>query len=271
MGVSRNRCTATRPRANWGLYSGVPSLGEDAFGRADLHLHTRASDGLMSARDLVDHVARKTDLDIIAVTDHDETSASLEAREWAIRQGYKIQVVPGVEVTTRDGHLLALWIDERPPALRSLQATAEWVLARGGLCIAPHPFTRWTHSLNLSSLRVAVELGLIAGMETFNASLAGRASRPHAVRFATQHGLAGLGASDAHMLSMVGLACTRFAGRTPADLRRAIEHRTVQAEGRFATPGEMAAEAIPQLARSMIHLPLRRVVRFARTRSQATR
>ena len=48
----------------------------------------------MSARDLVDHVARKTDLDVIAITDHDETSASLEAREWAAQRGYRIQVVP---------------------------------------------------------------------------------------------------------------------------------------------------------------------------------
>ena len=249
----------------------MPSTGEDPFGRADLHLHTRASDGLMSARDLVDHVALKTSLDVIAITDHDETSASLEAHEWAVRQGYKIQVVPGVEVTTRDGHLLALWVEERPPALRNLQFTAEWVRERGGLCIAPHPFTRWTHSLNLGALRPAIEQGLIAGMEILNASLAGRASRPHAVRFANQHGLAGVGSSDAHMLSMVGLAWTRFEGRTPADLRLAIEQRTVAVEGRFATPAEMAAEAIPQLARSMVHLPLRRMVRFARARTRATR
>jgi predicted metal-dependent phosphoesterase TrpH len=247
----------------------VPSTGHDGLGRADLHLHTRASDGLMSACDLVDYVAHTTDLDIIAITDHDETSGSLEAREWAVRQGYLVQVVPGVEVTTRDGHLLALWIEERPPALRNLQVTAEWILARGGLCIAPHPFTRWTHSLNLGSLRPAIEQGLIVGMEIFNASLAGRASRPHAVHFAMQHGLAGMGASDAHMLSLVGLARTRFAGRTPADLRRAIENKSVLAEGRFATPGEMAAEAIPQLARSMVHLPLRRIIRFARTRGRA--
>ncbi|MCA1647846.1 MAG: PHP domain-containing protein [Chloroflexi bacterium] len=246
----------------------MPSPSDSKLGRADLHLHTRASDGLMSARDLVDFVERRTDLDVIAITDHDETCASLEAREWAAQQRYRVQVVPGVEVTTRDGHLLALFIEERPPALRNLHVTAEWVLARGGLCLAPHPFTRWTHSLNLGSLRPAVAHGLLAGMEILNASLAGRASRPHALRFAAEHGLAGVGASDAHMLSMVGLARTRFEGRTPADLRRAIEQKTVLAEGRFATPGEMAAEALPQLARSMIHLPLRRIVRFARARGQ---
>ena len=57
------------------LYCTVPPTGDDALGRADLHLHTRASDGLMSARDLVDYVEHHTDLDVIAITDHDETSA----------------------------------------------------------------------------------------------------------------------------------------------------------------------------------------------------
>jgi predicted metal-dependent phosphoesterase TrpH len=242
----------------------VPSSGSAALGRADLHLHTRASDGLMSAIDLVDYVEHETDLDVIAITDHDETSASLEAQAWAVRQGYRVQVIPGVEVTTRDGHLLALFVEERPPALRSLQATAEWVLSRGGLCLAPHPFTRWTHSLSGSTLAAAADAELLAGVEVLNASLAGRASRPHALRFADRRGLAAIGSSDAHMASMVGLARTRFVGRMPHDLRVAIENRTTQAEGRFATPAEMVAEAIPQLARSMVHLPLRRVVRFAR-------
>jgi predicted metal-dependent phosphoesterase TrpH len=241
-------------------------------GAADLHLHTRASDGLMSARDLVDYVEHETDLDVIALTDHDETSAYLEAAAWAARQGYRVQVIPGVEVTTREGHLLALFIEDRPPALQGVQATAEWVLARGGLCVAPHPCTRWTHSLNSRALSVATDARLLTGVEILNASLAGRGSRPHAVRFADRSKLAAVGSSDAHMLSMVGLARTRFAGRTPQDLRRALETATTRAEGRFATPGEMAAEAIPQLARSMVHLPLRRLARFARSRrAEATR
>jgi predicted metal-dependent phosphoesterase TrpH len=245
----------------------VPPASDDGhgLGRADLHLHTRASDGLMSARRLVEHVALTTDLDVIAVTDHDETSAALEARDWAVRRGFALQVITGVEVTTREGHLLALFIDERPPALRSLQATAEWVIERGGLCLAPHPFTRLTHSLGGRSMLQAVEHGWLAGVEVLNPSPAGRASHSQAVRFAEQHGLAAVGGSDAHMLGVVGLARTRFPGSTPADLRRAIEARTTFAEGRFATPRELAAEAIPQLARSMVHLPLRRMIRFARS------
>src|SRR5258708_40346041 len=113
----------------------------------------------MSARDLVDQVARKTALDVIAITDHDETSASLEGREWAARQGYHLEVVPGVEVTTRDAHLLALWIEERPPALRNLQVTAEWVLACGGGCHAPPPFARWAPRLHPRSPAPAIAAG----------------------------------------------------------------------------------------------------------------
>ena len=237
-------------------------------GFADLHLHTCASDGLMTAHELVDYVERATSLDVIAVTDHDETRSSLEAREWAVQHRYRVQVVTGVEVTTREGHLLALFVEERPPALRSLRATAEWVLERGGVCVAPHPFTRWTHSLSSRSMTHAAQHRLLAGVEVLNASLAGRASHPRAVLFADRHRLASVGGSDAHSLAVVGLAQTRFHGRTAEDLRRAIESATTAADGRFASPREIAADAIPQLARSMVHLPLRRIVRFARQRSR---
>jgi predicted metal-dependent phosphoesterase TrpH len=242
----------------------VPPDGELTWGRADLHLHTTASDGLVSPRDLVDFIERHTVLDLIAITDHDETAASHEAREWAAQQGYRVKIVPGVEVTTRAGHLLALFVDERPPALRSAEDTAEWVLAHGGLCIAPHAFTRWTHSLSRRTMHSLTQRGLLHGIEVLNASLAGRASRSHALPFAASHGLAEVGASDAHMSAMVGLACTVFPGRTADDLRAALLEGTTRADGRFATPVEMAGEALPQLARSMVQLPLRRIVRFAR-------
>jgi predicted metal-dependent phosphoesterase TrpH len=247
----------------------VPSHGEDVFGRADLHLHTLASDGLCGPRELVDFVEYQTDLDVIAITDHDESSAAREAQEWVARRGYRVRVIPGVEVTTLEGHLLALFVDDRPPALRGALRTAEWVAERGGLCVAPHPFTRWTHSLHARALVPVIAAGLLAGVEVLNASLAGRASRPRALALAVEHRLAQVGSSDAHMISMVGLARTRFPGRTPEDLRRAIELGLTTAEGRFATPVEMASECIPQLARSMVHLPLRRIARYARSRRAA--
>lgn len=234
----------------------------DDFGRADLHLHTLSSDGLMSAREVVDYAEENTALDVIAITDHDDVEAALEAREYAERRQYRVQVVTGVEVTTRDGHLLALFLERRPTALRPLLETLEWIKHHDGVAIAPHPFTRWTHSLSGAPLRRAAEQALLTGVEVLNASPAGRASQKHAARFAHEHGLALAGGSDAHMLRIVGLAHTRFPGRTPEDLRRALETRATLPEGRFAKANEIAAEALPQLSRSMIHLPLRRLARL---------
>ena len=238
-------------------------------GSADLHVHTRYSDGLVAPIEVIDRIEHETNLNVVAITDHDETLGALEAREHAARRGYRVQVVTGVEVTTRDGHLLALFVEERPPALRGLAETAEWVLAHGGLCIAPHPFTHWTHSLSHRALDAAH--GLVAGVEVLNASLAGRGSRRHALPFAEAKGLARIGASDAHVQGVVGIACTRFLGHSVADLRRAIEDRTTDADGRFATPVELATDALPQLARSMVHLPLRRVLRYASDRAAIAR
>jgi predicted metal-dependent phosphoesterase TrpH len=231
------------------------------MGLADLHLHTLASDGLMSVEALLEHVEERTPLDVVAVTDHDEVSAALAAREFVARHGFRVQVVTGVEVTTLDGHLLALFVDERPPSLRSVEHTAEWVLMRGGLCVAPHPFTRLTHSLSHRALLRATQRGLLAGVEALNASPAGRRSRARALRLIEQHPLAAVGGSDAHMLRCVGLAHTRFEGSTPAYLRAAIEDRSTSAVGRFANPSEIAREALPQLSRSLVYLPLRRVAR----------
>jgi predicted metal-dependent phosphoesterase TrpH len=230
-------------------------------GRADLHLHTLASDGMMSAVALVDHVEHGTDLDVIAITDHDEIGAALVARERAAALGYRVEVVAGVEVTTREGHLLALFLEERPPALRGAAQTADWVRAHGGLCVAPHPFSRWTHSLGKRTMLELTRHELLDGIEVRNASPAGRESRPAALLFAAAHGLAVVGGSDAHTLAVVGLARTRFAGRDGGSLRRALEERSTLAEGRFARAGEVAAEALPQLARSLVHLPLRRLAR----------
>ena len=153
---------------------------------ADLHLHTLASDGLMSARQVLDAAEADPSLTLIAITDHDEISASLEGREIAVREGYRIRVVTGVEVTTRDGHLLALFVEERPAALRPARETAEWVRNHGGICIAAHPYTHLTHALRGATLTNLATDGLIVGVETLNASPAGRDSHGPALRLSSE-------------------------------------------------------------------------------------
>src|SRR5258706_423053 len=80
----------------------------DRLGRADLHIHTLASDGTSGIIEILEHAERSTDLDVIAITDHERIDAALAARTIARERGMRVEVVVGEEVSTLGGHLLAL-------------------------------------------------------------------------------------------------------------------------------------------------------------------
>ena len=89
------------------------------FGRADLHLHTMASDGTATALTMLER-AEAEGLDVIAITDHDRIDAALAARAASSARKMRVQVIIGEEVSTLQGHLLALFIRELVRPLRSL-------------------------------------------------------------------------------------------------------------------------------------------------------
>src|SRR4030081_225920 len=111
------------------------------LGRADLHMHTNFSDGWPSPSELVDHASWHTDLNVIAVTDHDTIEGALRAAERAARRS-KLEVIVGEEVSTRGGHVLALFLQSRLRPGMSAAATVHAIHEQGGLAIAPHPFWR---------------------------------------------------------------------------------------------------------------------------------
>src|SRR3972149_6488905 len=119
---------------------GRGSVSEDGRpGKADLHLHTASGDGMASPRQILDYVEAETDLDIIAVTDHDDLRGALEAREVCARGRYRFQVVTGMEVTAVEGHIIALWVEEPLPSLRPVEEVLAAVHRQGGLAVAAHP------------------------------------------------------------------------------------------------------------------------------------
>ncbi|HEU0075114.1 MAG TPA: phosphotransferase, partial [Dehalococcoidia bacterium] len=77
------------------------------MGKADLHIHTSHGDGLDSVERIFEHVEAHTALDVIAITEHDSLETALNAREAWARRGYGFDFVPGVEVTTLEGHVVA--------------------------------------------------------------------------------------------------------------------------------------------------------------------
>ncbi|HPP64079.1 MAG TPA: PHP domain-containing protein, partial [Anaerolineales bacterium] len=140
------------------------------MGYADLHIHSMYSpDATTTVRGVLKQAA-DVGLDVVAITDHDEIRGSLEARELASQYG--IEAVTGAEVTSADGHIVALYIEELPPAGMSLDDTLLWIGHRGGIAIAPHPFNNLPNSLTLESI-VGVfnrprSKGTLKGIEVYN-------------------------------------------------------------------------------------------------------
>jgi len=238
-------------------------------GKADMHIHTAHGDGLDSPEAVVDWAESRTDLDLIAITDHDEVEAGLRARDYALRRGYRVQVVPGVEITTRGGHLLALDVDHTFRMLRPLDESVAEVRAAGGICIAPHPYSWLTTSIGERGLRrliPAVDPALLDGIEVWNPSLAGKVAHERTkVANALRWGLAELGGSDAHAVDFIGSAYTTFPGRTWDDFKAALNARTTRAYGRFWSAAEVRPIAIRQTARAWFVSP---TVKIRRTLSR---
>ena len=220
------------------------------MGRGDLHIHTAVGDGMAELQELLDYVEEKTDLDVIAVTDHDNIRGAYAARELWAKGRYSFEVVAGVEVTAVEGHLLALYVDEPPPALRPVVEVLEAVHSQGGLCVIPHPLAWLTRSLGQRTIERIMRMGgdgvYFDGIEVGNGTFAARMSVKKAMRLNQErYHLAEVGGSDAHFLAAVGSAYTLFPGATAKDLRRAIlEGQTSASTGHHPTMRELGLRQV---------------------------
>lgn len=209
-------------------------MRENGYGEADIHIHSDVGDGMASIHSILEFVEEKGSLDVIAITDHDKIEGSYQARELAAKRGYHFEVVTGMEVTTIEGHLLALFLESPVPSHEPLANTIKAIHAQGGLCIVPHPMSWLTESVNQQSLErilASKEPGLyLDGIETINSTIVGRISNRLAKRFNEKYRLAETGGSDAHFLIAVGSALTLFPGRSAEELKTSLLERTTQAQ-----------------------------------------
>src|SRR5260221_909702 len=209
------------------------------MGLADLHMHTTASDGVGTPEQLLDHVQRYTDLDVIAITDHDTLEGALRARDLMAQANYRFELIVGEEVSTREGHLLGLFL-ERPVAPgQSIERSIDLIHEQGGLAIVAHPF----HRMFRFSVQRNVMDRLLRqphvhpdGIETLNGSFAGIGANRVAMTLSRRlYRWAETGSSDAHTLSAIGCARTRFVGQSAMDLRTALlARRTAPLGGLWA-------------------------------------
>jgi predicted metal-dependent phosphoesterase TrpH len=195
----------------------------------ELHAHSEASyDGRDPVERLLER-AQSVGLDGLAVTDHDAIEASLEAAELAPE--YDLVGIPGMEVTSAAGHVLALGVRELVPEGLPFAETLDRIHDLGGVAVVPHPF-QTSRSGVLANISED-ELAGADAIEIYNSRLlTGRANR-RAERFARRRGLPMTAGSDAHIAEMVGQAVTHV----DTDERRAEAILEAVREGRTTVEG----------------------------------
>jgi len=107
--------------------------------KADLHIHSNYSNDGRSTVDEIIDAAVKKGLGCIAITDHN----SFEAYALAKDNG-KVIVIPGIEVSSKEGHILAYGIERHVPRDMTIRETIDDIHDAGGVAFAAHPYRWWS-------------------------------------------------------------------------------------------------------------------------------
>ncbi|MCW4015195.1 MAG: PHP domain-containing protein [Candidatus Bathyarchaeota archaeon] len=189
--------------------------------KIDFHVHTCYSqDSSISLKQVVSF-AKKRGLDGVAVTDHNTVKGALKLKT------KEILIVPGIEVSTLEGHLLGINVTTPIPAKLSMEETIHKIHDAGGIAVAPHPSAFYKSPPSRS-------VSCYDAVEVMNAS-----SVPFSVltyfsrRFAERLGLPQTGGSDSHYAPEIGSAYTVVESDADVDeIVSAIRKGAVFAAGR---------------------------------------
>ncbi|UCD14749.1 MAG: PHP domain-containing protein [Thermoplasmatales archaeon] len=169
--------------------------------KLDLHLHSQYSDdGAGSPQDIIKSL-RKKGLHGMALTDHNTVESSLKALKVAPK-GFI--VIPGIEISTADGHMLALNIKEDIAKALSVEETVDKIIDAGGIAIAPHLFRNMSGIKKEKLEKIHTK---IPAIEVYNSCSLPKTNIKTA-RIAKTFNLGGIGGSDSHDLLYVGYAYT---------------------------------------------------------------
>jgi predicted metal-dependent phosphoesterase TrpH len=193
-------------------------------------MHTTCSDGMHTPEQLARRLAT-SGLAVAAVTDHDTIEGALRVEETL--DGLGPEIVVGSEVSSADGHVLALFVTRDVPAGLSAAATVAAIHEQGGVAVAAHPYS---FALGVGDLIAGLQFD---GVEVVNGSPFMELANARAAVRLPRRRIAALGGSDAHIAPAAGRVHTLFQGSTAADLRAAILAGTTRAAVDW--PGQLAA------------------------------
>ena len=191
--------------------------------KIDLHVHTHYSyDSLITPEELVCY-ARKHGLDAVAITDHDRIDGALK-----IAKETDFPIIPGIEVSSLNGHVVGLNLQEPIPRKLSVSETVDKIHGKGGLAVACHPvaFMKGSVGKNANARFDAVEV-INASAIPFGYSV------KYGEKIASSLGIARVAGSDAHYGPEIGCAYTIIDAELNVEgIIKAIKRRLCQPFGK---------------------------------------
>ena len=110
--------------------------------KADLHVHTTYSnDSVITPKELILY-SKKRGLNAVAVTDHNQIEGALK-----IAKETDFLIIPGIEVSSLNGHIVGLNVCELLPKGLSAEETVDRIHKAGGIAIACHPYALFKGSI----------------------------------------------------------------------------------------------------------------------------
>jgi predicted metal-dependent phosphoesterase TrpH len=189
--------------------------------KLDLHVHTdRSRDGFTHLKE-IPSICRARGIDGIAITDHNYLCDDLPDG---------IIGIPGIEISSSDGHVVGLGLSNPIPKGLSADETIDKIHRLGGIAILPHPYDPFRSSVNPELLKSRPD-----AVEVVNASsLLHSIYWKKAQRFVITNGFPSVGGSDSHIPQTVGIAYTIVENESDGQdsILAAIREGSVRAEGR---------------------------------------
>jgi len=182
-----------------------PHLAEprarDGWVRVDFHSHTMWSGDCTTTPDELVEALDDSGIDVLCITDHSTING---ARDLADQ--LPCRVIVGEELRTGAGEIIGLFLTERLPFGIGHVEAARRIRAQGGLVYVPHPFDPTRHCLREDALHELLDLGLVDGLEVFNAKTSLKSLNQQAADLARERDLPGGAGSDAHVPEAFGAA-----------------------------------------------------------------
>jgi predicted metal-dependent phosphoesterase TrpH len=188
----------------------------------DLHIHSIfSSDGLIDPKKII-KIAVKSNLDGIAITDHDTIKGGLKAKNYETKD---FQVIIGSEIMTEHGEIIGLFLSEEIKSNNLTDVICE-IKAQNGIIVIPHPFDK----IRRSAFHPSDEFAhLIDCIEGFNSRCILQKYNDKAVEYANKHNLPLVAGSDAHFENEIGNAGLITESE---DLREAIIRKDIEIFGK---------------------------------------